>query len=71
MARAALNLTIRDLAKATGFHRNTLKNIEGRYAGNQDSIALIESVFRKAGVEFLPQNGVRFHEAPDTTHESR
>ena len=43
----------------------------GRYAGNQDSIALIESVFRKAGVEFLPQNGVRFHEAPDTTHESR
>jgi DNA-binding XRE family transcriptional regulator len=72
MARAALNWTVRDLAKATGLHRNTITNIEvGRYAGNQDSIALIESVFRKAGVEILPQNGVRFHEAPDTTHESR
>jgi DNA-binding XRE family transcriptional regulator len=72
MARAALNWTVRDLAKATGLHRNTISNIEvGRYAGNQDSTALIESVFRKAGVEFLPQNGVRFHEAPNTSHESR
>ena len=57
------------LAKATGLHRNTITNIEvGRYAGNQDSIALIESVFRKAGVEFLPQNGVRFRETPNTSH---
>jgi hypothetical protein len=71
MARAALNLTIRDLAQATVFHRNTLKNIEGRYAGNQDSIGLIENVFRKAGAEFLPQNGVRFHETPNTRHEGR
>jgi DNA-binding XRE family transcriptional regulator len=55
MARAALNWTVRDLAKATGLHRNTITNIEvGRYGGNQDSIALIESVFRKAGVEFSP-----------------
>jgi DNA-binding XRE family transcriptional regulator len=72
MARAALNWTVRDLAKATGLHRNTITNIEvGRYAGNQDSIALIESVFRKAGVEFLPQNGVRFHGSPDAGHEGR
>jgi DNA-binding XRE family transcriptional regulator len=72
MARAALNWTVRDLAKATGLHRNTITNLEvGRYAGNQDSIALIESVLRKAGVEFLPQNGVRFHEPPDTGHEGR
>jgi len=60
MARAALNWTVRELAEATGLHRNTITNIEvGRYAGNQDSLALIESVFRKAGIEFLPQNGVR------------
>jgi DNA-binding XRE family transcriptional regulator len=72
MARAALNLMIRDLAKATGLHRNTITNIEvGRYAGNRDSIALIESVFRKGGVEFLPQNGVRFDEPPDIGHERR
>jgi DNA-binding XRE family transcriptional regulator len=70
MARAALNWTVRDLAKATGLHRNTITNIEvGRYAGNQDSIALIEGVFRKAGVEFLPPNGVRFNEGPNTNHE--
>ena len=52
MGHAGLNLTIRDLAKATGFHRNTLRNIDGRYAGKQDSISLIDSVFRKAGGEF-------------------
>jgi DNA-binding XRE family transcriptional regulator len=72
MARAALNWTVRDLAKATGLHRNTITNIEvGRYAGNQESIALIESVFRKAGVEFLPRNGVGFHETPNDSHEGR
>jgi DNA-binding XRE family transcriptional regulator len=54
--RAALNLTIRGLAKPTGLHRNTITNIEvGRYAGNQDSIALIESVFQKACVEFATE----------------
>jgi DNA-binding XRE family transcriptional regulator len=72
MARAALNWTVRDLAKATGLHRNTITNIEvGRYAGNQDSIALMERAFRKAGVEFLPQNGVRFQEPSDINHERR
>jgi transcriptional regulator with XRE-family HTH domain len=58
MARAALNWTVRDLADATGLHRNTITNIEiGRYAGNQDSISLIESVLRNAGVEFIAENG--------------
>ena len=72
MARAALDWTVRDLAEATGLHRDTITNIEvGRYAGTQDSIALIESVLRKAGVEFLPQNGVRFDEPPDICHEGR
>ena len=60
MARAALNWTVRDLAKATGLHRNTITNIEvGRYAGNQDSMKLIEDVLDRAGVDFLPNNGVR------------
>ena len=72
MARAALNLTVRDLAKATGLHRNTITNIEvGRYAGNQDSIALIDRVFRIAGVEFMRQNGVRFDEPPNANDEGR
>ena len=35
MARAALDWTVRDLAKAAGVHRNTINNVEvGRYAGD-------------------------------------
>jgi transcriptional regulator with XRE-family HTH domain len=69
MARAALNWTVRDLAEATGLHRNTITNIEiGRYAGDQKSLKRIESVLRKAGVEFIDENGggpgVRLREPP-------
>ena len=60
MARAALNWTVRELAAATGLHRNTIINIEvGRYGGSEESQALIEVAFRKAGVVFLPQDAVR------------
>jgi transcriptional regulator with XRE-family HTH domain len=58
MARAALNWTVRELAEATGLHRNTVTNIEvGRYAGDPESLTLIEKVFRAAGVEFIDENG--------------
>ena len=62
MARAALNWTVRDLAKATGLHRNTINNIEvGRYAGDPATLATIEKVLTRAGVEFTngDQPGVR------------
>jgi hypothetical protein len=63
---------VRDLAKATGLRRKTITNVDaGRYAGNQGSIALIESVFGKEGVEFVPQTDVRFHAPPDIGHEGR
>jgi DNA-binding XRE family transcriptional regulator len=59
MARAALDWTVRDLAEATGLHRNTITNIEvGRYAGNDESLASIERVFRATGIEFFGENGV-------------
>jgi len=58
MARAALNWTVRDLAEATGLHRNTITNIEiNRYAGDQKSLERIEAVLRKAGVDFIDENG--------------
>ena len=58
MARAALNWTVRDLAAATGLHRNTITNIEvGRYAGDETSLAMIEQVLTQAGVEFIDENG--------------
>ena len=45
MARAALNWTVRDLAKATNLHRNTITNIEtGKYIGDEVSLATIETV---------------------------
>jgi transcriptional regulator with XRE-family HTH domain len=58
MARAALNWTVRNLAEATGLHRNTITNIEvGRYAGDQKTLEIIEAVLRRAGVEFIDENG--------------
>ena len=58
MARAALNWTVRDLAEATGLHRNTISNIEiGRYAGDQATLAMIENALKRAGVEFIQENG--------------
>jgi transcriptional regulator with XRE-family HTH domain len=58
MARAALNWSVRDLAEATGLHRNTISNIEvGRYGGEPETLETIETVFRKAGIEFIDENG--------------
>ena len=58
MARAALNWTVRDLAQATGLHRNTITNIEvGRYAGDPETLSTIETVLKRAGVEFIDENG--------------
>jgi hypothetical protein len=58
MARAALNWTVRDLAVATGLHRNTITNIEvGRYAGDPDTLALIKDTLTSAGIVFIDENG--------------
>ena len=58
MARAALDWTVRDLAEATGLHRNTINNIEvGRYEGDATTLQKIEKVLFAAGVEFIAENG--------------
>jgi transcriptional regulator with XRE-family HTH domain len=58
MARAALNWTVRDLAEATGLHRNTVTNIEvGRYAGDPETLSKIKIALERAGVEFIDENG--------------
>jgi transcriptional regulator with XRE-family HTH domain len=58
MARAALDWTVRDLAEASSLHRNTITNIEtGKYAGDPATLAAIATVLRRAGVEFIDENG--------------
>lgn len=58
MARAALNWTVRDLAKATGLHRNTISNVEvGRFIGDPATLKNIEKVLVAAGIEFIAENG--------------
>jgi transcriptional regulator with XRE-family HTH domain len=58
MARAALDWTVRDLAEATGLHRNTINNVEvGRYGGDAATLQKIEKVLVGAGVEFIDENG--------------
>jgi len=58
MARAALNWTVRDLAEAANLHRNTVSNIEtGKYAGDPATLNTIESVLKRAGIEFIDENG--------------
>ncbi len=58
MARAGLNWTVRDLADASGLHRNTITKSEvGRYAGDAQTLEILEEILRKAGVEFIEENG--------------
>jgi hypothetical protein len=49
---------VRQLAEATGLHRNTITNIEvGRYAGDEKSLKVIQTVLSRAGVEFIDEDG--------------
>ena len=58
MARAALNWTVRELAEAASVHRNTITNIEtGKYVGDPETLAAMKSVLKRAGVEFIDENG--------------
>lgn len=58
MARAALNWSLEDLAKAAGVHRNTISNFEtGKFAGSADAVSSIRFALEAAGVVFIPENG--------------
>jgi transcriptional regulator with XRE-family HTH domain len=46
------------LAEAANLHRNTITNVEtGRYAGDQATLTAIAAVLKRAGVEFIDENG--------------
>jgi hypothetical protein len=47
------------LARAAGLHRNTISNIEvGRYAGDPETLAIIEKDLGRAGVELSTKTAV-------------
>lgn len=59
-ARALLNWSQGDLAKASGIAVSSIKNIENNLTiARKDSLAQIKEAFEMSGIEFLPNSGVR------------
>lgn len=58
MARAALDWSLADLAKASGVHRNTISNYEtGKYGGSDEALTAMRSALEAAGIIFVAENG--------------
>jgi transcriptional regulator with XRE-family HTH domain len=58
MARAALQLGVRDVAKLAGLSAMTVTRFEnGHSSGSQETQAALCSAFEAAGVEFIAENG--------------
>jgi transcriptional regulator with XRE-family HTH domain len=57
MARAALKLGVRDLAKLAEVSPNTITRLEAGYPGNAATLRVIQLALEAAGVEFIPENG--------------
>ena len=53
-ARAILGLTVRELAKAAGVHRNTIVRIEAGEASHGPTMAAVQRALEAAGIVFLP-----------------
>ncbi len=57
MARAALQLQVRELAEAAKVSTNTIVRFERGEALKERTIAAIRAALEAAGVEFIPPNG--------------
>ena len=57
MARAGLELGVRDLAKAAAVSTNTISRLEGGEALQPRTLAAIRTALEAAGVEFIAANG--------------
>ena len=58
MARAALQIGVRDLAEQSGVSAMTITRIEnGHSRGQVGSLEKIADALKAQGVEFIPQNG--------------
>jgi transcriptional regulator with XRE-family HTH domain len=57
MARAALGLGVRDLARSAGVSPNTVARLERGEDLKPATIAALRKALEEAGVEFIPENG--------------
>ena len=58
MARAALQIGVRDLAHMAGLSAMTVTRFEnGRSAGSSQTMTALRGVLEYAGVEFIAENG--------------
>lgn len=62
MARAALGFTAEELAKRAALEAGTVAMLEAGSAG-PDHEAKIRTTLEGLGVEFIGEDGVRFHDA--------
>lgn len=57
MARAALSLGVRDVAKLAGVTPNTVSRCENGADARVSTIVSIQRVYEEAGIEFLDDKG--------------
>jgi transcriptional regulator with XRE-family HTH domain len=57
MARAALKLSVREVASAARVSPNTVTRLEAGLAVNSSTVAAIRAALQVAGVEFIAENG--------------
>jgi transcriptional regulator with XRE-family HTH domain len=70
-ARALLNWSQVDLARASGLATSSIKSIETAASARRETLELIESAFECNGIEFLPGSGVRLKHPAVAVHEDR
>lgn len=57
MARAAINLSIRQLAEVSGVGVNTVNRFERGSDVRLSSVTRLREALETAGVQFIPENG--------------
>ena len=57
MARAALGITVRELAAMAGVNKMTVSRLESGREGFQSTLDKLQKALEEAGIIFIPENG--------------
>ncbi|GLS34527.1 hypothetical protein GCM10010869_01150 [Mesorhizobium tianshanense] len=75
MARAALQIGVRELADAAKVSTNTITRFEKGEELKERTVDALRTALEAAGVEFIPENGggagVRLRKSPTPRHQLR